>query len=129
MIGLSLIGPVTIRVITLGPNTLASPVWLFWSASSCDLWWPGSAVRLADRCAAPWLSLLRLENLCRVRLALLGAGVLGSAFAVEAWSGPGFGQFSNGLQLVLPSATAITLGVSLLCGGLAGSYLGHRMDR
>jgi len=24
-------------------------------------------------------------------LALLGAGVLGSALAVEAWSGPGFG--------------------------------------
>lgn len=60
-------------------------------------------------------------------LALLGAGVLGSALAVEAWSGSAFGQFPNGV--VLPSATAITLGVLLLCGGLAGSFLSHRMDR
>jgi hypothetical protein len=32
-------------------------------------------------------------------------------------------------RLVLPSVTAIMLGVSLLYGGLAGSFLGHRMDR
>jgi hypothetical protein len=62
-------------------------------------------------------------------LTLLGAGVLGSALAVEAWSGSGFGQFPNGFRLVLPSVTAIMLGVSLLYGGLAGSFLGHRMDR
>jgi hypothetical protein len=72
--------------------------------------------------------LLRRETRAVFGLALLGAGVLGSAPAVEAWSGLGVGQFLNGFQLVLPTATAITLGVSLLCSGLAGSYLGRRMD-
>jgi len=62
-------------------------------------------------------------------LALLAADVLGSALTVETWSGSGLGQLPNGFRLMLPSATAITLVVSLLCGGLAGRFLGHRMDR
>ncbi|MER5334871.1 glycosyltransferase family 2 protein [Micromonospora sp. NPDC002717] len=77
--------------------------------------------RASDR----WIRLLRLETSVTVGLLLLVAGVAGTVGAVAYWGLDGFGDLNphDTLRVVLPSATAIALGVVVLFSGLVGSLL------
>ncbi|MER7333044.1 MULTISPECIES: glycosyltransferase family 2 protein [unclassified Micromonospora] len=77
--------------------------------------------RASDR----WIRLLRLETSVTVGLLLLVAGVAGTVGAVGYWGLDGFGDLNphDTLRVVLPSATAIALGVVVLFSGLVGSLL------
>ncbi|MER5704498.1 glycosyltransferase family 2 protein [Micromonospora sp. NPDC002296] len=77
--------------------------------------------RASDR----WIRLLRLETSATVGLLLLAAGGAGTGAAVWYWGLDGFGDLNPlaTLRVVLPSATAIALGVVVLFSGLVGSLL------
>ncbi|MEH0973696.1 glycosyltransferase [Micromonospora sp. CPCC 205546] len=77
--------------------------------------------RASDR----WIRLLRLETSVTVGLLLFVAGGIGTGAAVARWGLDGFGDLDPHatLRVVLPSATAIALGVVVLFSGLVGSLL------
>ncbi|GAA2704026.1 glycosyltransferase family 2 protein [Micromonospora olivasterospora] len=77
--------------------------------------------RASDR----WIRLLRLETSAAVGLALLTLGVAGTVGAVSYWGLDGFGDLNpnDTLRVVLPSATAVALGVVVLFSGLVASLL------
>ncbi|NES15543.1 MULTISPECIES: glycosyltransferase family 2 protein [Micromonospora] len=77
--------------------------------------------RSADR----WIRFLRLETSVTVGLLLLAAGTAGTVGAVWHWGLDGFADLDphTTLRVVLPSATAVALGVVVLCSGLVGSLL------
>ncbi|MEV4812839.1 glycosyltransferase family 2 protein [Micromonospora avicenniae] len=77
--------------------------------------------RATDR----WIRLLRLETSVTAGLLLFAAGVAGTIGAVSYWGLDGFGDLDphTTLRVVLPSATAIALGVVVLFSGLVGSLL------
>jgi hypothetical protein len=72
-----------------------------------------------------WIRFLRLETSVTVGLLLLLAGTAGTVGAVAYWGMDGFGDLDphDTLRVVLPSATAIALGVVVLFSGLVGSLL------
>ncbi|MGW4500973.1 glycosyltransferase family 2 protein [Micromonospora sp. NPDC004336] len=77
--------------------------------------------RASDR----WIRLLRLETSVTVGLLLLIGGAAGTVGAVAYWGLDGFGDLNphDTLRVVLPSATAIALGVVVIFSGLVGSLL------
>ncbi|MEH1102505.1 glycosyltransferase family 2 protein, partial [Micromonospora sp. CPCC 205561] len=77
--------------------------------------------RASDR----WVRLLRLETSVTAGLLLFVLGVAGTGAALTRWGLDGFGDLDPHatLRLVLPSATAIALGVVVLFSGLVGSLL------
>ncbi|MER7441981.1 glycosyltransferase family 2 protein [Micromonospora avicenniae] len=77
--------------------------------------------RATDR----WIRLLRLEASVTAGLLLLAAGVAGTIGALSYWGLDGFGDLDphDTLRVVLPSATAIALGVVVFFSGLVGSLL------
>ncbi|HYN95017.1 MAG TPA: glycosyltransferase family 2 protein [Pilimelia sp.] len=72
-----------------------------------------------------WVKALRLERCIAVGLLLVAAGVLGTVAAVSEWGRTGFGDLDprGTIRLVLPSATAIALGVVVTFSGLLASLL------
>ncbi|TYB95281.1 glycosyltransferase family 2 protein [Micromonospora sp. WP24] len=72
-----------------------------------------------------WIRLLRLETSVTAGLLLLAVGVAGTIGAISYWGQDGFGNLDpqQTLRVVLPSATAIALGVVVLFSGLVGSLL------
>ncbi len=75
---------------------------------------------------ARWARVLRLETCAGVGLTLVVLGLIGSIGGLTQWGSAGFGQLGNSLvtiRLVLPSATAIALGVMFVFSGLLGSLL------
>jgi hypothetical protein len=75
----------------------------------------------ADR----WTSILRLEVMVTIGLALILIGLVGSALALTAWGRSGFGaqDARDSIRVVMPSATAIALGVIGIFSGLLTSLL------
>ncbi|NJC69430.1 glycosyltransferase family 2 protein [Planosporangium thailandense] len=81
---------------------------------------------------ATWTRLFRLETCAAVALLLIGAGLTGTFIAIGAWSRTGFGELDahRTLRLVVPSATAIALGIVVICSGFFASLLTLRsVDR
>jgi hypothetical protein len=79
--------------------------------------------------AARWTSVLRLEVCAAVGLVLTAIGVFGTLVAFSSWGAAGFGPLpapGHVVRLVLPSATAIAIGVSVAFAGLFSSLLGLR---
>jgi hypothetical protein len=74
---------------------------------------------------ASWRRLFRLETCVAVGLGLLGVGTMGTVVAVGAWSERGFGDLDprHTLRIVVPSATAIALGVTVIFSGFFASLL------
>jgi hypothetical protein len=74
---------------------------------------------------AAWSRWLRLEVCAFVGLVLMLAGTVGTVGALSAWGSADFGSLDpqGTIRLVLPSATAIAMGVTVLCSGLFTSLL------
>lgn len=74
---------------------------------------------------AVWNRWLRLEVCAAIGLLLVLGGTLGTAGALGAWGSAGFGSLDphGTIRIVLPSATAIAMGVTILCAGLFTSLL------
>jgi hypothetical protein len=75
-----------------------------------------------------WTRVLRLEACLVLGLGLVLLGVFGSLWAVSSWGAAGFGPLQGDatIRLVLPSATAIALGVTVVFAGFFASLLGLR---
>ncbi|MEJ3749903.1 glycosyltransferase family 2 protein [Actinomycetes bacterium KLBMP 9797] len=80
--------------------------------------------RQADR----WTRLIRFETCAAAGIVLILVGLAGSILAVSAWGSRGFGaqDLGEALRVVLPSSTAIGLGVMVLFAGLFSSLLSLR---
>ncbi len=72
-----------------------------------------------------WTKWLRLEVCAAIGLLLVTAGLVGTIGALSAWGSADFGTLDphGTIRLVLPSATAIAVGVTILCAGLFTSLL------
>jgi len=75
--------------------------------------------------AGRWTSILKLEYCVAIGLVLILIGVLGSTLAFGAWGRAGFSaqDAAATLRVVLPSATAIALGVIGIFSGFITSLL------
>jgi hypothetical protein len=75
-----------------------------------------------------WSRLFRLETCVAVGLGLIGVGVAGTILAVTVWSDTDFGPLDprKEIRIVVPSATAVALGVSVVFAGLFASLLSLR---
>jgi glycosyltransferase involved in cell wall biosynthesis len=82
----------------------------------------------SQRQAAWWGKLVRFETCTAAGLILILLGLAGSVLAVTAWGASGFGEqnLAETLRVVLPSATVISLGVTVLFSGLFASLLNLR---
>jgi Glycosyl transferase family 2 len=78
-----------------------------------------------ERHADRWTSLLRLEVMVGVGLVLILLGLAGTGLALAAWGQHGFGvqDARASLRVVIPSATAISLGMIAIFSGLLTSLL------
>lgn len=77
---------------------------------------------------ARWTRFFRLEICVAVGLGLIGLGVAGTILAIEAWSETDFGPLDprKQIRIVVPSATAVALGVVVIFAGLFASLLSLR---
>jgi hypothetical protein len=84
-----------------------------------------------ERTLTRWSRMLRLETCVTAGLLLMGAGLAGTVAAVSDWGLGGFGDLDprQTLRVVLPSATAIALGLIVVFSGLVGSLLTLRPTR
>jgi hypothetical protein len=75
--------------------------------------------------AGRWTAALKLENCVAIGLVLILAGVVGTTLALTEWGRRGFGDQDAraALRVVLPSATAIALGVIGIFSGFITSLL------
>jgi hypothetical protein len=75
-----------------------------------------------------WSRLFRLETCVAVGMGLIGVGVAGTILAVTVWSDTDFGPLDprKEIRIVVPSATAVALGVSVVFAGLFASLLSLR---
>jgi len=78
-----------------------------------------------------WSRMFRLETCVATGLALIGIGVAGTILAVSVWSDTDFGPLDprKEIRIVVPSATAVALGVSVVFAGLFASLLSLRTAR
>jgi hypothetical protein len=76
-----------------------------------------------------WTRFFRLETCVAFGLGLLVVGLVGTFIAVGTWGEAGFGELDprRTLRIVVPSATAIALGIVVICAGLFASLLTLRM--
>ncbi|MCP2327370.1 hypothetical protein HDA40_005877 [Hamadaea flava] len=72
-----------------------------------------------------WVTLLKFERCAAYGLLLITVGIAGTAFAVGQWGETGFGDLdpTGTVRIVLPSATAIGLGVMVMFSGLLASLM------
>lgn len=72
-----------------------------------------------------WVRWLTFERCILIGLALMALGLIGTVVAVSGWGATGFGHLDprGTIRLVLPSATAIALGVIGVFSGLFASLL------
>jgi hypothetical protein len=84
-----------------------------------------------DHRLARWTRILRLEVCTVVGLLLIALGAVGTLLAFSAWGHTGFGNQDTraAIRVVLPSATAIGLGVLVIFSGLFASLLTLRGTR
>jgi glycosyltransferase involved in cell wall biosynthesis len=75
-----------------------------------------------------WARLVRFETCTAGGLVLVLLGLAGTIIAVSAWGASGFGpqDLADTLRVVLPSSTAIGVGVTVLFAGLFSSLLSLR---
>ncbi len=75
-----------------------------------------------------WSRVFRLETCVAAGLGLIGAGVAGTIVAVRMWSDTDFGPLDprKEIRIVVPSATAVALGVIVVFAGLFASLLSLR---
>ena len=75
-----------------------------------------------------WGRVVRFETCTAAGLIMILVGLAGSIIAVSAWGASGFGSqnLADTLRVVLPSSTAIGLGVTVLFAGLFSSLLSLR---
>ncbi len=75
-----------------------------------------------------WSRILRFEVCVAAGLILIAAGIGGTVFALSTWGNSGFGELvlRETIRIVLPSATAIALGVVVMSSGLFASLLSLR---
>jgi hypothetical protein len=80
---------------------------------------------------ARWTRILRLERCVAIGLLLILAGLVGTVGAFTQWGTTGFGSLNphGTIRLVLPSATAIAIGVIGLFAGFVTSLLSLRTAR
>jgi glycosyltransferase involved in cell wall biosynthesis len=83
-----------------------------------------TSARQSDR----WIRLVRLETCTAVGVLLVLIGLAGSILAFSAWGARGFGaqDLGEALRVVLPSSTAIGVGVTVIFAGLFSSLLSLR---
>jgi len=74
---------------------------------------------------ASWSRWLKLEVCAAIGLVLILGGLVGTIGALSAWGKADFGSLDpqGTIRIVLPSATAIAVGVVILCAGLFTSLL------
>ncbi|GAB1688831.1 glycosyltransferase family 2 protein [Krasilnikovia sp. M28-CT-15] len=72
-----------------------------------------------------WVRWLSFERCILIGLSLVFLGVLGTSVALTSWGQTGFGHLDprGTIRLVLPSATAIAVGVTVVFSGLFASLL------
>jgi hypothetical protein len=77
---------------------------------------------------AAWTRFFRLETCVAIGLGLLGAGFVGTFMAVGSWGDAGFGDLDprETLRIVVPSATATAIGITVICSGFLASLLAIR---
>ncbi|MER7001489.1 glycosyltransferase family 2 protein [Dactylosporangium sp. NPDC000555] len=80
---------------------------------------------VTDRQVGRWARMLRLETCAAVGIVLILGGLAGTVAAVSNWGQHNFGPLDprSTIRLVLPSATAIALGVVTMFSGLLASLL------
>ncbi|HEX3731660.1 MAG TPA: glycosyltransferase family 2 protein [Mycobacteriales bacterium] len=80
---------------------------------------------ISNKQLAWWAKWLKLERCVVIGLVLFAAGVVGTGIAVSKWGDASFGNLDprDMIRLVVPSATAIALGVVFWCAGLFSSLL------
>ncbi|MFF5293375.1 glycosyltransferase family 2 protein [Paractinoplanes globisporus] len=78
-----------------------------------------------DRALSRWVRWLSFERCVAIGLGLIAVGLAGTILALTHWSETGFGHLDprGTIRLVLPSATAIALGVIGVFAGLFASLL------
>ncbi|MEH1126319.1 glycosyltransferase family 2 protein [Micromonospora sp. CPCC 206061] len=81
-----------------------------------------------DKQADRWTRLIRFETCTAAGIVMILIGLAGSILAFSAWGSRGFGaqDLGEALRVVLPSSTAIGLGVMVLFAGLFSSLLSLR---
>jgi hypothetical protein len=125
------IGPITIGSVGFDINALAyaclavlvgSQLVLF--GAFAEVYGRFEGIVPASRHAS-WSRWLKLEVCAAIGLVLIVAGLIGSIGALSAWGKADFGTLDpqGTIRIVLPSATAIAVGVVILCAGLFTSLL------
>src|SRR5690348_4444608 len=78
-----------------------------------------------DHALSRWVRWLSFERCVAIGLVLVALGLAGTILALTHWGEAGFGNLDprGTIRLVLPSATAIALGVTVLFAGLFSSLL------
>ncbi len=124
-------GPVTLGAVDLDVNSLVYACMMVLVGAQLAIFGGlaeiyGRQERLVPtRSTDRWIRFLRLETSVTIGLLLLAAGTAGTVGAVWHWGLDGFGDLDPHatLRVVLPSATAVALGVVVLFSGLVGSLL------
>ncbi|SBT37521.1 glycosyltransferase family 2 protein [Micromonospora auratinigra] len=124
-------GPLTLGAVELDVNTLVYACLMVLVGAQLAIFGGlaeiyGRQERLVpQRSADRWIRFLRLETSVTIGLLLLAAGTVGTVGAFWHWGGVGFDDLDphTTLRVVLPSATAVALGVVVLFSGLVGSLL------
>jgi hypothetical protein len=80
---------------------------------------------ISENQLAWWAKWLKLERCVVAGSILVVAGVVGTSIALSKWGGASFGDLDprDMMRLVVPSATAIAIGVVIWCAGLFASLL------
>ncbi len=80
---------------------------------------------ISENQLAWWAKWLKLERCVVAGSVLVVAGIVGTSIALSKWGGASFGDLDprDMMRLVVPSATAIAIGVVIWCAGLFASLL------
>jgi glycosyltransferase involved in cell wall biosynthesis len=132
--GILTVGPLSVAGVGFDINTLVytclamlvgAQLWLF---GVFALIYGHSEGITDNRQADRWTRLIRFETCTAGGLVMILIGLAGSILAFSAWGSRGFGaqDLGEALRVVLPSSTAIGLGVMVLFAGLFSSLLSLR---
>ncbi len=125
------IGPVSLGSITFDVSALVytcmatlvgTQLFLF---GGCAKLYGRTEGLISEKTMASWLKVLRLEVCAVAGVILMLGGLVGTIIAISKWGDASFGNLDarNMMRLVVPSATAISLGVVVICTGFVASLL------
>jgi hypothetical protein len=124
-------GPLTIGTVTLDINVLVyaclsvlvgCQLLMFGGIAKIYGWFEGVT---SDADHSFWRAILKLEKTMSIGLVLALGGIAGTAGALTQWGSSGFGDLDprGTIRVVLPSATAIALGLLVAFAGMVASLM------